>query len=114
MSRLCASRGMAVLEGAAPDVASLHPGYASLVLRCARDTPLEHVRAKLRTWADPPGAAALPDAWASGSSLRAAPVSARPCARGERLRLSRGSCAPMVFHTPCGASFHEKRPRVAS
>jgi hypothetical protein len=30
-----------------------------------------------------------------------------------RLPPSRGSCAQTVFHTPCDASSHEKRPRVA-
>src|SRR5262249_40078520 len=82
-------------------------GYASRAKK-------ERVRAKLRTCAPPRGAATVPAAWAWGSSLRAAPVSSPPCAHGEPLRLSRGSCARMVFHTPCGALTHEKCPRAAS
>src|SRR5215510_14985598 len=37
--------------------------------------------AKLRTWAAAPDGARAPAFWASGSSLRAAPVSWQPCAR---------------------------------
>src|SRR5262245_54543779 len=70
--------------------------------------------AKLRTWAAAPDGARAPAFSASGSSLRAGPASWQPCARVGRLPPSRGSCARTVFHTPCGASSHEKRPRVAS
>src|SRR5262249_47708925 len=72
-------------------------------------------RSKLRrTWATAPdGAQALAfSAW--GSSLRAGPVSWPPCARAGWPPPSRGSCARTAFHTPCGASSREKRPRVAS
>src|SRR5262245_58479118 len=74
----------------------------------------ERVRSKLRTWAAAPDGAQAPAVWAWGSGLRAAPVSWRPCARVGWLLPARGSCARTVFHTPCGASFREKRPRVAS
>src|SRR6516162_1691627 len=70
---------------------------------------------KLRTtWAAAPDAVHHPGVWAWGSSLRAEPVSWQPCAHVGRLPPSRGSCAQTVFHTPCDASSHEKRPRVAS
>ncbi len=86
--------------------------------RCATPRPRsaaqERVRSKLRTWAAAADAAQAPAFSAWGSSLRAAPVSWQPCARGGLLPPSRGSCARTVFHTPCGASSHEKRPRVAS
>src|SRR5215467_402486 len=74
----------------------------------------ERFRSRLRTWAAAPDAAQAPAFSAWGSSLRAAPVSWRPCARDGLLPPSRGSCARTVFHTPCGASSHEKCPRVAS
>src|SRR5205807_6232812 len=74
----------------------------------------EPVRSKLRTWAAAPAGAQAPAVWAWGSSLRAAPVFWQPCARVGWLLPSRGSCARTVFHTPCDASSHEKRPRVAS
>src|SRR5262249_2828334 len=74
----------------------------------------ERVRSKLRTWAAAPDGARAPAFSASGSSLRAEPVSWQPCARVGWLPPSRGSCARTVFHTPCGASSREKRPRVAS
>src|SRR5262249_1884839 len=74
----------------------------------------ERVRGKLRTWAAAPDGALAPAFWASESSLRAGPVSWQPCARVGWLPPSRGSCARTVFHTPCGASSRERRPRVAS
>src|SRR5262249_3300351 len=74
----------------------------------------EGIRSKLRTWAAAPDGTQAPGAWAWGSSPRAGPVSWQPCARDGWLPPSRGSCARMVFHTPCDASSHEKRPPVAS
>src|SRR5262249_28680626 len=68
----------------------------------------------LRTWAVAPDGAQALAVWAWGSSLRAGPVSWRPCARVARLPTSRGSCARTVFRTPCDASSHERRLRVAS
>src|SRR6516165_8155335 len=95
--------------------------YRALVPRspCATPRPQSARRGnvcapKLRTWAAAPDGARAPAAWAMGSSLRAAPVSWQPCARVGWPPPSRGSCARTVFHTPCGASSHEKCPRVAS
>src|SRR5262245_29026603 len=73
------------------------------------------VCSKLKTtWAAAPDAVHRPGVWAWGSSLRAEPVSWQPCAHVGRFPPSRGSCARTVFHTPCDASSHEKRPRVTS
>src|SRR5262245_7863095 len=66
------------------------------------------------TWAAAPDAVHRPGVWAWGSSLRAEPVSLQPCAHVGRLPPSRGSYARTVFHTPCDASSHDQRPRVAS
>jgi hypothetical protein len=73
----------------------------------------QSVRSKLKTSAAALDAAQPPAFWASGSGLRAGPVSWPPCAHAGWLLPSRGSCARRVFHTPCGASSHEKRPRAA-
>src|SRR5215831_3940741 len=80
-----------------------------------RTSTKRDVCSKLRTtWAAAPDAVHRPGVWAWGSSLRAEPVSWQPCAHVGRLPPSHGSCARTVFHTPCDASSHEKRPRVAS
>ncbi len=55
-----------------------------------------------------------PDAWERESGLRAGPVCGRPYAHVGWLPLSRDSCARRAFHTPCGASSHERRLHAAS
>src|SRR5262249_23438579 len=105
-------------QAAAQRVARLRPRRRRSKRRCdstsAERAAQERVRSKLRTWAAAPDGAQALAVWASGSSPRAGPVSWQPCARVGRLPPSRGSCARMVFHTPCDASSHEKRPPVAS
>jgi hypothetical protein len=80
-----------------------HSARSRVPAQMCPDQP-QSVRSKLKTLAAALDAAQPPAVWAWGSSLRAGPVSWKPCARGGRLRLSRGSCARTVFHTPCDAS----------
>src|SRR5262245_18241692 len=104
------------------DAAAFERGRIVLRLprtRCTTPPPRSARRtnvfaAKLTSWAAATDGAEAPAVWASGSSLRAGPVSWQLSARAGWLPPSRGSCARTVFHTPYGASSHEKRPRVAS
>src|ERR1700740_3805598 len=78
-----------------------------------RGAVVHHGRSKLKAGAAADGARA-PAFSAWGSSLRAAPVSWPPCARGGWLPPSRGSFAPAGFFLSFWASSLRKKPRGGS